>query len=58
MLGDILAIANNSVYDEEIAPRTAELILGMVADGRIPVSRIDESYARIMALKAKVKRVA
>ncbi len=51
---DILAIANNSIYDEEIAPRTADLILGMVADGRIPESRIDESYARIMGLKAKL----
>ena len=52
---DMLAIANNSVYDEAIAPRTADLILGMVADGRIPVSRIDESYARIMALKVKLR---
>lgn len=50
---DILAIANNSVYDEDIAPRTAQLILSMVADGRIPESRIDESYARIMGLKVK-----
>ncbi len=49
---DILAIANNLVYDPEIGARTVALIKQMVADGRVSPERIEQSYQRIMKLKS------
>jgi beta-N-acetylhexosaminidase len=48
---DILLIANQLVYEPDIAPRTIEVIEGLVRDGRISEERIDASYRRILALK-------
>lgn len=51
---DILAIANNLVYDPEIGARTVSLIQGLVREGKVSPERIDQSYQRIMRLKARI----
>jgi beta-N-acetylhexosaminidase len=48
---DIIAMANNSTYEEDIVARTATLIKRLVEDGKISETRIDESYQRIQPLK-------
>jgi beta-N-acetylhexosaminidase len=48
---DLLVVANQMVYDEEVAPRTIDLIEGLVRSGRISERRIDESWQRIQRLK-------
>jgi beta-N-acetylhexosaminidase len=48
---DIIAIANNSVYVEDIAARAIALIKQMVQDGSISEARIKESLQRIQRLK-------
>lgn len=52
---DILAIANNLVYEPDIAARTISIIKQLVNDGKISAQRIDESYQSIMRLKARLK---
>jgi beta-N-acetylhexosaminidase len=49
---DVLTIAQQQVYEEGIVGRTIDLIEAMVADGRLMVARIDESWRRIQAFKA------
>jgi beta-N-acetylhexosaminidase len=51
---DILAIANNSIYDPDIADKAHRAVRSAVEAGRISESRIDESYRRIAALKARL----
>ena len=48
---DLLVVANQIVYDEEVAPRTIDLIERLVRSGRISEGRIDESWRRIQRLK-------
>ena len=48
---DMILVANNLVYDPDVVPRTLAILLKSIDSGRIPVSRIDASYRRIMALK-------
>lgn len=48
---DILLIANQLVYEPDIAPRTIDIVEGLVRSGRIGEERIDASYRRILALK-------
>lgn len=48
---DIVLVSNNPVYDPDVTPYTINHIVELVRSGRIPESRIDESYQRIMALK-------
>jgi beta-N-acetylhexosaminidase len=50
---DILTIAQQQVFETGIVATTIDLIEGMVADGSLTEARIDESYARIQALKAR-----
>jgi beta-N-acetylhexosaminidase len=54
---DIIAIANNSVYEEDVVTRTAALIKQLVQDGKISQARIDESYHRIQHLKQQLLAV-
>ena len=49
---DILLFGNNLAFDEEIVGKAHAAIMAMVEDGTIPRQRIEESYGRIMALKA------
>jgi beta-N-acetylhexosaminidase len=50
---DIICISNNgSSYDPLLAKRTIDTITDLVERGRIQNERIDESFKRIMAVKA------
>lgn len=51
---DILAIGNNLAYAENWASRAAAAIHRLVEDGVIPISRIDQSYRRIMRMKGRL----
>lgn len=51
---DIIAIANNSVYEEDITARTVDIIKQMIRTGHISEARIDESYQRIQQLKRRI----
>jgi beta-N-acetylhexosaminidase len=51
---DILAFANNSVYEEDVAGRAIEVIRELVQAGTISEARIDESYRRIQRLKSRL----
>lgn len=51
---DILAFANNSSYDETIAARAVATIKRLVQEGKLPPARIEQSYRRVMRLKARV----
>lgn len=51
---DMLLIANQLVYEPDIARRTIDIVEGLVRSGRITEERIDASYRRILALKGSV----
>jgi beta-N-acetylhexosaminidase len=52
---DILAFANNSsVFDPTLPRHAFEVLKGLVDSGVIQESRIDQSYRRIMRLKARL----
>ena len=51
---DILAFANNSVYEEDAAGRAIKVISELVQAGTISEARIDESYRRIQRLKRRL----
>jgi beta-N-acetylhexosaminidase len=48
---DLLLIANQQVYEPDVATRTVDLVERLVVGGRISEERIDASYRRILALK-------
>ena len=50
---DIILIANNLAYDEGIAARAQEIILGLVAAGRVSRARIDQACRRVLELKGR-----
>jgi len=52
---DILCFGNNMNFDAEIGRKASDLILRLVESGKIPESRIDESFARVQRLKQKAK---
>jgi beta-N-acetylhexosaminidase len=51
---DILAFANNSVYEEDVAARAVNHIKHLVEEGIIGEARIDTSYQRIKRLKGTI----
>lgn len=51
---DILAIANNSVFEEDVVSRTVEILRRAVEQGRISRARIEQSYERIRRLKERL----
>jgi beta-N-acetylhexosaminidase len=51
---DILAIANMLEYDPTLPQRTFDAVLAAVQAGTITEERIDQSYQRIMNLKARL----
>ena len=51
---DILAFANNSVYEEDVAGRAIKVISELVQAGIISEARIDESYRRIQRFKSRL----
>jgi beta-N-acetylhexosaminidase len=52
---DILSFANQLVYHPDTAARAIATILGLVRDGSISPTRIEQSYQRIARLKARLK---
>lgn len=50
---DILAFANQMVYQPDVTTRAAAEITRLVKEGTVPAARIEASYRRIMALKEK-----
>ena len=52
---DVIAIANNSVYEDGAVSRGVAAIKRLVSDGRIAPARIQESYRRIQNLKARLQ---
>jgi beta-N-acetylhexosaminidase len=50
---DLLIVANDKLYNPDIAPRTISMVREMVDSGRISRDRIDQACGRIMALKAR-----
>ena len=48
---DVLVIANQIVYEPEVALQTVAIVEGLVRSGRITEARIDESWTRISRLK-------
>ena len=48
---DLLVIANQIVYEPDVAARTIDIVEGLVRAGRVTEARIDESWRRISALK-------
>jgi beta-N-acetylhexosaminidase len=48
---DLLVVANQIVYEPDVAPRTIEIVEGLVRSGRVSEARIDESWRRISMLK-------
>lgn len=55
---DIIAIANNLIYEEDAAARTFATIKQLVTNGVISEARIDQSYQRIQQLKSKLAKPA
>jgi beta-N-acetylhexosaminidase len=51
---DVLAFANNSVYEEDVTARAAAQLVRLVETGSIDEARIDASYRRIQRLKARL----
>jgi len=51
---DLIAIANNSVYEEGIVGRTGAIIKQAVQAGKLSEARIGEAYHRIRSLKRKL----
>jgi beta-N-acetylhexosaminidase len=52
---DIVAVANNATtYEPDISARTYNALVQAVARGRLSEQRIDESYRRIVELKARL----
>ena len=52
---DIIVFGNNLRYQPDIARKAAKIIRNLVRQGRIPASRIQESYDRIMGLKERLE---
>jgi beta-N-acetylhexosaminidase len=55
---DVLCFGNNLSYDPDIAPRAIAILERAVTSGRIPESRLDVSYQRVLALKRKARLVS
>jgi beta-N-acetylhexosaminidase len=48
---DVLCLGNNLSYDADITAKAAGILERAVTSGRLPEARIDESHARVLALK-------
>ena len=51
---DLLCFGNNLSYDPAIAAKAVAILVHAVESGRIPESRIDVSYRRILTLKRRI----
>lgn len=55
---DVLCFGNNLSHDPDIAAKASGILVRSVESGRISEARIDESYARVLALKRKARLIA
>jgi beta-N-acetylhexosaminidase len=55
---DVLCFGNNLSYDPDVAPKAIAILERAVRSGRIAEMRIDESVARVLALKRKARLIA
>lgn len=55
---DLLCLGNNLSYDPDIAGKAIDLMARAVESGRIPETRIDESWQRVLALKRKTGMIS
>jgi len=53
---DILLFGNNLAYDEDIVPKVVRILARLVEDNRIPRTRVERSYRRVMELKRALPR--
>ena len=51
---DVLALANQNTYEDDITERTADLIVRLVAEGRLSEARVDEAAERVLALRRRL----
>ena len=51
---DLIIFSNNLVHDEGIAEKAVSTVLKLIREGRVPESRINESFKRIMYLKNRL----
>ena len=51
---DVLTIANQQVYEDDVVARTVEILIGHVEAGRVDAARIDEAWRRIEALRSRL----
>ena len=51
---DILLFGNNLAYDPDLPAKVQAILVDLVRTGSVPEPRVQESYARIMALKKKL----
>jgi beta-N-acetylhexosaminidase len=52
---DILTFANNSTFEPSIARDAVGILTRALADGLIPIERINRSYERILKLKTRLR---
>lgn len=55
---DLLCLGNNLSYDPDIAGKAIDLMARAVESGRIPETRINESWQRVLALKRKAGMIS
>lgn len=51
---DLLALANQTTYEDDITERTVHLIVDLVSSGRLPESRVYESAERVQQLRQRL----
>lgn len=53
---DVLLIGNNLDFDQDIAEKTLDTLMALVAEGSVSPERIRQSHARILELKRRMAR--
>lgn len=51
---DVLALANQTIYEDNITERVADLIVNLVASGRLEERRVDEAAERVLQLRTRL----
>jgi beta-N-acetylhexosaminidase len=51
---DLLLLANQTAYEDDITERTVDLIIDLVTSGRLPEGRVDEAAERVLRLRERL----
>ena len=51
---DLLILANQTTYEDDITERTVDLIVNLVAAGRLQERRVDEAAERVLRLHSRI----